>query len=50
MKTEKAKTYELKLTPQQKAEIKELTGKEAEVLTLQVEELEERIAPALAAN
>lgn len=50
MKTEKDKAYELKLTAQQKAEIKELTGKEADAITFQVEELEERIAPRIALN
>lgn len=47
MKTDKEKTYELKLTPQQKAEIKELTGKEGEVIAFKVDELEERITPGV---
>ena len=34
------------LTPKQKAEIRNATGKDAESLELAVEELEERIAPA----
>jgi hypothetical protein len=59
MKTEKEKTYELRLTPQQQAEMRELTGKdleaitlkiEGEVITFEVEQLEERIAPRLASN
>ena len=50
MKTEKNKTYQLQLTPQQRAEVRELTGKEAEALALTVEELEERIAPGLSAT
>ena len=45
METAKNKTYQLKLTPQQRAEVLELTGKEAETLELTVMELEERIAP-----
>jgi len=47
MTTDKSKTYQLKLTHEQRAEIRELTGKEAEALELSVEELEERIAPLL---
>ena len=38
-------TFTMKLTPEQKAEIRKVTGKDAEVLELSVEELEERIAP-----
>jgi uncharacterized small protein (DUF1192 family) len=37
--------FRLKLTPEQKEEIRKATGKEAEALELSVEELEERIAP-----
>ena len=33
------------LTPEQKEQIRKATGKDAEVLELSVEELEERIAP-----
>ena len=44
------KTYELKLTEQQKAEVKELTGKDGDVVALTVEELEERIAPKIILN
>jgi hypothetical protein len=50
MRTEKNKVYQLKLTPQQRAEVQELTGKNAEALELTVEELEERIAPGLMAT
>jgi len=35
----------LDLTPEQKAKIREATGKDAEAVELSVEELEERIAP-----
>jgi uncharacterized small protein (DUF1192 family) len=35
----------IKLTPEQKSEIKNATGKDAEAVELSVEELEERIAP-----
>jgi hypothetical protein len=45
MATENTRTYHLKLTPQQQAEVRELTGKDAATLQLAVEELEERIAP-----
>ena len=38
--------FRLTLTPDQKEQIRKATGKEAEVLELSVEELEERIAPA----
>ncbi len=50
MKTEKSTPYRLQLTTQQRAEIRELTGKEAESLELTVEELEERINPGLSVN
>jgi hypothetical protein len=50
MKTEKDKAYELKLTTLQKAEVKELTGKDADVVTFTIEELEQRIAPKIALN
>jgi hypothetical protein len=42
---QKGHTYQLKLTPQQQAEVRELTGKDAEALELTAEELEERIQP-----
>jgi hypothetical protein len=35
----------IKLTPEQRAQVKSATGKEAESLELTVSELEERIAP-----
>lgn len=50
MKAEKDGKYELKLSPQQQAEIKELTGRDGTVITFEIEELEERIAPKLASN
>ena len=50
MKTDPNKTYELKLTEQQKAEVKELTGKDGDVVALTVEELEQRIAPKIILN
>jgi hypothetical protein len=37
----------LTLTPEQKDQIRKVTGKEAEALELTVEELEERIAPTV---
>jgi hypothetical protein len=39
--------FRLTLTPEQKEQIRKATGKEAEVLELSVEELEERIAPMI---
>ena len=38
--------FRIQLTPEQKAQVKNVTGKEAEAVELSVEELEERIAPA----
>jgi uncharacterized small protein (DUF1192 family) len=40
--------FRIQLTPEQKSQIKSATGKEAEAVELSVEELEERIAPAMA--
>jgi uncharacterized small protein (DUF1192 family) len=37
--------FRITLTPEQKAEVRRATGKDAEALELSVEELEERIAP-----
>jgi hypothetical protein len=50
MKSEKGKIYQLRLTPEQRSEVRELTGKEAETLELSIEELEERIAPVTIAG
>lgn len=38
--------FRLKLTPEQQAEIRKATGKNADALELSVQELEERIAPS----
>jgi uncharacterized small protein (DUF1192 family) len=38
--------FRIQLTPEQKSQVKNATGKEAEAVELSVEELEERIAPA----
>ena len=35
----------IELTPEQKAKVRDATGKDAEAVELSVEELEERIAP-----
>lgn len=35
----------IELTPEQKAQVRKVTGKDAEAVELSVEELEERIAP-----
>jgi hypothetical protein len=37
--------FRINLTPEQKAQVRNATGKEAEAVELSVEELEERIAP-----
>jgi hypothetical protein len=37
--------FRISLTPEQKAQVRSATGKEAEAVELSVEELEERIAP-----
>ena len=38
--------FRIKLTEEQKAQVRNATGKDAEAVELSVEELEERIAPA----
>jgi hypothetical protein len=38
--------FRIELTPEQKAQVRNATGKEAEAVELSVEELEERIAPS----
>lgn len=40
------KSIKLTLTPEQKAQLKSATGQDADAVELQVEELEDRIAPA----
>ena len=37
--------FRIDLTPEQKAKVRDATGKDAEAVELSVEELEERIAP-----
>jgi hypothetical protein len=37
--------FRIQLTPEQKAQVRNVTGKDAESVELSVEELEERIAP-----
>jgi uncharacterized small protein (DUF1192 family) len=39
------KIVRIDLTPEQKAQVKEVTGKPADAVELSVQELEERIAP-----
>jgi uncharacterized small protein (DUF1192 family) len=41
-----SKQFRIELTPEQKAKVREATGKDAEAVELSVEELEERIAPS----
>ena len=43
-------TFRMTLTPEQKDQVRKVTGKDAEVIELSVEELEERIAPAMRRN
>jgi hypothetical protein len=38
--------FRMTLTPEQKEQVRKVTGKNAEAIELSVEELEERIAPA----
>jgi uncharacterized small protein (DUF1192 family) len=38
--------FRIKLTDEQKSQVRNATGKDAEAVELSVEELEERIAPA----
>lgn len=38
--------FRIDLTPEQKAQVRNATGKDADAVELSVEELEERIAPA----
>jgi uncharacterized small protein (DUF1192 family) len=40
-------TFRMTLTPEQKEQVRKTTGKDAEAIELSVEELEERIAPAM---
>jgi len=44
--TKQRQHVELRLTEAQKAQVKAATGKDAEIVELSVEELEERIAPS----
>jgi uncharacterized small protein (DUF1192 family) len=37
--------FQMTLTPEQKNQIRQVTGKDVDVIELSVEELEERIAP-----
>ncbi len=41
------RTFQLKLSPEQMAQVWDLTKRDADTLELSIEELEERIAPAL---
>ena len=40
-----SRTFRITLTPEQKEQVRQATGQEAEVVELSIEELEERIAP-----
>jgi hypothetical protein len=40
-------TFRMALTPDQRDQVRKVTGKDAEEIELSVEELEERIAPAM---
>lgn len=46
----KAKAVLIELTPEQKEKLQKLTGKKVARVTLNLEELETRIAPRLSAN
>jgi uncharacterized small protein (DUF1192 family) len=43
-----SRNIRITLTPEQKEQVRKVTGKDAEALELSVEELEERIAPMTA--
>ncbi|HET7241119.1 MAG TPA: hypothetical protein VFI77_08160 [Gemmatimonadales bacterium] len=43
--SESKSPFRIELTPEQKAKVRNATGKDAEAVELSVEELEERIAP-----
>ena len=43
--SESKSPFRIELTPEQKAKIRNATGKDADAVELSVEELEERIAP-----
>jgi hypothetical protein len=43
-------SFRITLTAEQKEQVRRATGKEAEVVELSIEELEERIAPMTAKN
>ena len=43
--SESKSPFRIELTPDQKAKVRNATGKDAEAVELSVEELEERIAP-----
>lgn len=47
---EQAGTVRIRFTDEQRALLRRATGREGEAIELRVEELEERIAPRLAAN
>ena len=40
-----SKTFRLTLSPEQQEQVRKATGKDADVVELSIEELEERIAP-----
>jgi hypothetical protein len=42
--------FRIELTPEQKAKVRNATGKDADAVELSVEELEERIAPSTRHN
>jgi hypothetical protein len=46
-KSESKGTVRLALTPEQQDQVRQATGKRADTLEMSIEELEERIAPAL---
>lgn len=47
---ENSGNFRITLTPEQKEQVRKVTGKDAEAVELSVEELEERIAPAKRRN
>ncbi len=49
MENKGKQVIQIKLTPEQKEQVRQQTGKDAEAIELAAQELEERIAPAAGA-
>ncbi len=47
MQNQEKPVIQIKLTPEQKEQVRQQTGKDAEAIELSAQELEERIAPSM---